>query len=130
MVKEWFKDFLATTALTLILVSCFALITGDTTVHLLSIFPSIIANAIIHLGLLAIRLVDLKHYLVEIVCEVSFVLGVVLVVGHFAGWFRLTPIWVTVAIALTVFVVACLINVSRLNHSLSEINLALSNTER
>jgi FtsH-binding integral membrane protein len=120
--KEFLKNFLSTTALTLIIISCFALVTGDTHVHLLSIFPSIAANLIVHLGLLAIKWFDIKNFIAEIAIEVTFVLASVLAVGFLVGWFRETEVWVTVVITLLVFAGACLINVRRVNHDLTGIN--------
>ncbi|MCL2826305.1 MAG: hypothetical protein FWD72_02735 [Eggerthellaceae bacterium] len=120
--KEWFKNFLSTTALTLIFVSCFAVITGDTTVNLLSIFPSVAANLIVHIGLFAIKWLDIKNFLAEIVIEVAFVMAIVLAVGFFVGWFREYEVWVTVVITLLVFALACLLNIRRVRRDLTAIN--------
>lgn len=63
--------------------------------HLQSIFPSIAANVMIHLGFIRLRRINFKYFIVEITIELAFILGAVLVVGYLAGWLQGTPVWVT-----------------------------------
>ena len=125
MVKEWFKNFLATTALTLVIISGYAWVTGDTSINLLSVFPSVVANAIIHIGLLGIRRLDIENYIASIGLEAAFAIAVVVCIGYLVGWFRAFNVWASVAIALTVFALACLINIRRLNNDVAEINAVI-----
>jgi len=120
--KEWLKNLLSTTALTLIAISIYAWVTGDTSVHLLSIFPSIMANIVIHIGLLIIRWFDIKTYVIELAYEATFVIGVVIAVGCLVGWFDSFAIWLTISIALAVFAIACLINARQMKRDVAEIN--------
>ncbi len=122
MAKEWLKGFLSTTALTLIIISLYAWVTGDSSVSLLSILPSVAANLIIHLGLLGVRQIALENLLVEISVEIIFVLAVVLGIGYLVGWFQAFNVWITVAITLVVFALACALNIRRLNRDLDVIN--------
>ncbi len=126
MVREWFKNFLATTAITIILITMVGIATGDDSVKIASILPSIGANAVIHLGLLAIRHISLRHLLLEILIEFSFVEAVLLFTGQISGWFTTTSPWLTVVITAAVFAAACLIGIVRLRRDIEEINRDLA----
>jgi len=120
--KDLIKNLLSTTALTLIAISLIAWAMGDTSVNLLSILPSIIANIVIHLGLLVVRWFDVKNYITELAIEAAFVVTVVLAVGFFVGWFTVFPVWLTIGIALVVFMIACFINVRQVRQDMADIN--------
>lgn len=122
MVKEWFKNFLSTTAITIIIITFIAVITGDDSVKVLSIFPSVAANAVIHLGLYFLNKLDTEYYLLEMGIKFGYVLAVVLATGYLTGWFVATPVWVTVVITAAVFLCACLISILHVNRALDDIN--------
>lgn len=126
MVREWFKNFLATTAITIILITMVGIATGDDSVKIASILPSIGANAVIHLGLLAIRHISLRHLLLEVLIEFGFVEAVLLFTGQISGWFTTTSPWLTVVITAAVFAAACLIGIVRLRRDIEEINRDLA----
>ncbi len=126
MVKEWFKNFLATTAITIILITLVGIATGDDSVKMISILPSVAANAVIHLGLYAIRQISFRHLLLEVLVEFGFVEGIILATGQISGWFFTTSPWLTVGITAAVFATACLIGIVRLQHDIEEINRDLS----
>ena len=130
MIKEWFKNFLSTTAITIIIISLIAAFTGDDNIKLLSLFPSVAANAIIHIGLIFLRKINLEYYLAEMAIEFGFILGVVILTGYLSGWFAATPVWVTIVITAVVFVVGCLISVQHLNKEITEINKEIEQRQK
>lgn len=122
MVREWFKDFLATTAITIILITLVGVATGDDSVKILSILPSVAANAVIHLGLYPIRNICFRYLLLEVLTEFIFVEGVILFTGYVSGWFSTTSPWLTAGLTAAVFAAACLIGIVRLRRDIEEIN--------
>lgn len=126
MVREWFRDFFTTTAITILLIAVVGLLTGDDSIKMASILSATAANAVVHLGLIAIRKISSAYYLVEIAIEFGYVLGVILLAGFIIGWFHTTPVWITLTITIVVFAVACLINVVRTNRDIAEINKEIS----
>lgn len=122
MIKEWFKNFLATTAITIIIITLVGVATGDSTVKIVSILPSVAANAAIHLGIYGIRRVASVYLVLELLLEFGFVVGVMLLTGYVSGWFTTTSPWITVGITVVVFAAACLIDIVHLNRELDEIN--------
>ncbi len=122
MVKEWFKNFLSTTAITILLITLVGVFTGDTSVKIASILPSVAANAVIHLGLIPLKRTGSTYYIVEMLLEFAWVLGVILLTGYLSGWFVSSPVWITVAITAAVFLAACLINVVHIHNDLEDIN--------
>ncbi len=126
MVKEWFKNFLATTAITIIIITFIGIATGDDSVKIVSILPSVAANAAIHLGILGIRRIAAEYLVIEILTELGFVMGVMLLTGYLCGWFATTSPWVTVGVTVAVFATACLIDIVHLSKDLEEINRDLA----
>lgn len=126
MVKDWFRDFFTTTAITILLIATVGLLTGDDSVKMASILSATAANVVVHLGLIAIRRISSVYYMVEIAIEFGYVLGVIVLAGFISGWFHTTPVWITLVITIIVFAVACLINVVRINQDINEINKEIS----
>ncbi len=126
MVKEWFKNFLSTAAITIFLITLVGVLTGDDSVKMLSILPAIAANLIIHLGLIGIRRIACVYYIMEILLEFGYVLGTVLLTGFLSGWFITTSIWITVTITVVVFTAACLIDVVHIHKDIETINQQLA----
>ncbi|WP_302761116.1 DUF3021 family protein [Christensenella hongkongensis] len=122
MVQEWFKNFFSTTAVTIFLIILAGIITGDDSVKMISLISAIVANLIIHLGLIGIRKISSVYYLLEMLLEFAYVLGVVLLTGFLSGWFLTTPVWVTLIITVVVFVAACLIDIVHINKDIEDIN--------
>lgn len=122
MVQEWFKNFFSTAAVTIFLIMLAGIITGDDSVKMISLISAIVANLIIHLGLIGIRKISSVYYFLEMLLEFAYVLGVVLLTGFLSGWFLTTPVWVTLTITVIVFVAACLIDVVHINRDIEDIN--------
>lgn len=122
MVQEWFKNFFSTAAVTIFLIMLAGIITGDDSVKMTSLISAIVANLIIHLGLIGIRKISSVYYFLEMLLEFAYVLGVVLLTGFLSGWFLTTPVWVTLTITVIVFVAACLIDVVHINKDIEDIN--------
>lgn len=122
MVQEWFKNFFSTAAVTIFLIMLAGIITGDDSVKMISLISAIVANLIIHLGLIGIRKISSVYYFLEMLLEFAYVLGVVLLTGFLSGWFLTTPVWVTLTITVIVFVAACLIDVVHINKDIEDIN--------
>lgn len=122
MVQEWFKNFFSTAAVTIFLIMLAGIITGDDSVKMISLISAIVANLIIHLGLIGIRKISSVYYFLEMLLEFAYVLGVVLLTGFLSGWFLTTPVWVTLTITVVVFVAACLIDVVHINKDIEDIN--------
>lgn len=122
MIKEWFKNVLATTAITLIIVTLVGVATGDDSIKTAVILPCVAANALIHLGIYGIRRLACEYLLAELLMELGFVIGIMLLTGSLAGWFARTSPWATVGITVAVFFVACLVDIVRLNKEVEQIN--------
>lgn len=122
MVQEWFKNFFSTAAVTIFLIMLAGIITGDDSVKMISLISAIVANLIIHLGLIGIRKISSVYYFLEMLLEFAYVLGVVLLTGFLSGWFLTTPVWVTLIITVVVFVAACLIDIVHINKDIEDIN--------
>ena len=81
MVQEWFKNFFSTAAVTIFLIMLAGIITGDDSVKMISLISAIVANLIIHLGLIGIRKISSVYYFLEMLLEFAYVLGVVLLLS-------------------------------------------------
>ncbi len=117
-----FKNFFTTTAITILLISAVGIITGDSTVYIAVIWQSVLINAVIHLGIIGIRKLQITYFLVESVLNIVFGIGVVLLVGNICGWFVTSPMWITLLLTICVFATAFLFNIITVKRDIEEIN--------
>ncbi len=120
--KTLIKNTLATTGLTLLVLSGIATIYGGKYLFISSVFESLLVNALIHSGLLLISKLESKYYFVEILYEVAYVFLVLIPSGYLFGWYSTTPLWIVLLMGVIVYACGCFISIFRVTSDVAAIN--------
>ena len=123
--KILIRNTLATSGLTLIILAVVASIYNGEFIFVRSIYECFLANIIIHIGLLIVKILESKYFLIEILFEVSYVLIVLIVSGFLFHWYNSTPIWIIVLMGIGIYFISCWINIFRINQDITFINRQL-----
>lgn len=128
--KKLMVNCLATTALTLVLLSGAAFVYQAKCLFVATIFQSLFANVIIHAGLSFIRKFESIYSIFEVLLKVGYTLGILIACGFLFNWYCSTPIWLVVVIGVAVYLIACLLDILRMNDDLSYINKELEKRKK
>ena len=130
--KKLLINCLATTGLTLIILTTVAYLYQANFLCLSSVYQTLLANILIHIGLIFIRKIESKYFIIEVTIEIGYVMGFLLVYGFVFKWFTNPPLWVVVLIGIAVYIICCIINIFHINGDISFINdqLKLRNAEQ
>lgn len=123
--KKAFINIMATTGVTLIVLAVLGTLFGAKAILISSVFQSLGANIVIHLGFLLTHRFESKYILLEAALDVGYTVVVVVVFGAIFDWFGSTPIWVLVLMAVIIYTISYLHNIFRAREEIREINLLL-----
>lgn len=124
--KNIVKNCLATTGLSLVLLAIVATLYHARFLFIMSVYQTLLANIIIHLGLILLQRFESKYFMVEIAVEIGYVLVVLILSGHFFGWYSSTPLWVLIVLGIAVYFIGCFIGIFRMHTDVEHINLQLT----
>lgn len=116
------RNCLATTGLSLILLALVATLNHARFLFVASVYQTLLANILIHLGLSQLKRFESKYYLVEILVEIGYVLAVLIIAGALFGWYSSTPIWMLVIMGILVYFIGGMIQVFYMKSDIELIN--------
>lgn len=123
--KNLIKNILATTGLTLITLAIIATIYRAELLCISSVYQSLLVNILIHLGLLLVQKMESTYYFIEILCQVFYVLLILIPAGYLFDWYGSAPLWVIVIMGIVVYAISCFVNIFRVNNNVAMINKQL-----
>ena len=123
--KRYVVNVLATTGLSLIVLSVIALICDANHLEIASVFETFAVNIVIHIGLLLVQNIECRYAAVEFVLDVGFVILVLIVCGTIFGWFTSTPIGLLAVMAIVIYLLSITLNLFRMQQEANEINALL-----
>ena len=123
--KKYAVNALATTGLSLILLSVIALMFHAKCLGISAVFETFVANVFIHIGLFFTHKFAFKHAAAEPILDVIFIIVVLIICGAVFGWFASTPIWVLVVMAVVIYLLSIVLNLFRMQQEANEINALL-----
>ena len=85
--KKNIVNILATTGISLLLLSVVALFFHASCIYLETVFQAFCINIITHLGIMIIQKIELRNIFTEMVLEILFIVGELLVFGRLFHWF-------------------------------------------
>lgn len=120
--RKLIVNIFATTGISLILLSMIALFFHGTYIWLQTIFQVWGINLIIHLGLICLSRLELKHNITEMVSDIALIISVLIISGFMFGWFTSTPIWILVIMGIVIYIVSAILNLLYMKREAEEIN--------
>lgn len=120
--KKMISNCFATTGLTLIILTMVASLYQANFLCLTSVYQVLLVNILIHVGLILVRKIESKYFIIEVSIEIGYILGILLVFGYIFKWFTNPPLWVVVLIGIVVYIICCLIDIFHIKDDISIIN--------
>lgn len=118
-------NILCSTGVTLLVLAAIGAIYGARFLFIRSVFESLIANIVIHTGLLFTRKFQSEYVLLEYTLDACYTTAIVLISGLIFDWYSSTPIWVLVTMSVVIYLIGILLNTIRIRQDITEINKLL-----
>lgn len=123
--KKFVINILATTGLSLILLSVIALFYQAEYLCLQTVFQVFGANAVLHFGFLLLRRLEMKRLLVETFLGIAMIIILLITCGFLFDWFSSTPVWVLIPLGFIIYFVSAVLNLIGMRQDAQEINLLI-----
>ena len=123
--KKNIVNILATTGISLLLLSFVALAYHAKCIYLGTVFQVFIVNAISHLGIFFSHKIELKNIYIETILEIIFIIGELFVFGRLFNWFTSISIGLLVIMGVMIYIVSLFLNLLQMKQEAKEINLLI-----
>lgn len=123
--KKMAVNILCSTALTLLVLAAFGTMFGATVLFISGVFQSLIANIVIHIGLLLTHKFESKYAVLEYTLDIVYTIAVVLIFGFVFNWYSSTPAWILVTMSVLIYLAGMLLSIIQMRQDISEINKLL-----
>jgi hypothetical protein len=120
--KEKIIHIAATTGAALIVLAVIGVLHGEKYLYLSSIFETLGAIIVIHLGVALIRKIEIRYFLLEIFIEISFIIAVLIIFGAVFDWYELTPIWILAIMAVLIYLFDFFVSIRNIHADIKTIN--------
>lgn len=123
--KNKFKNCMATTALSILLLSLAATLYHARFLCISTVFQVLLANIILHIGFTVLEQFESKYLLVELIIKLCYVNFILIFLGFLFDWYSSTPLWVLIIIGISVYLIGGLTDAILLKNDVTYINNTL-----
>lgn len=123
--KKNIVNILATTGISLLLLSFVALSFHAKCIYLETVFQVFIVNAICHLGIIFTHKIEFKNIYIEMILEIIFIIGELFVFGRLLNWFTSISIGLLVIMGVMIYIISLFLNLLQMKQEAKEINLLI-----
>lgn len=127
--KKFVINILATTGLSLILLSVIALFYQAEYLCLQTVFQVFGANTVLHFGFLLLRKLEMKQLLIETFSGIAMIIILLIVCGFLFDWFSSTPVWVLIPMGFIIYIVSVVLDLISMRQDAREINMLIRKRE-
>lgn len=127
--KKFVINVLATTGLSLVLLSVIALFYQAEYLCFQTVFQVFGANAVLHFGFLLLRKLEMKRLLIEIFSGIVMIIILLIVCGLLFDWFSSTPAWVLIPMGFVIYIVSAVLDLISMRQDAREINMLIRKRE-
>ncbi len=128
--KKNIVNILATTGISLLLLSVVALSFHASCIYLETVFQVFGINTITHLGILCIKKIELRNIFIEMVLEITFIVCELLVFGRLFHWFTSLSFLLLVCMGVVIYIISLFLNLLQMKQEAKEINLLIKNRNK
>ena len=118
-------NILCSTALTLLVLAAFGTMFGATVLFINGVFQSLIANIVVHIGLLLTHKFESRYAVLEYTLDIVYTIAVVLMFGVVFYWYTSTPASILVSKWVLIYITVMLVIIIQMRQDISEINKLL-----
>ncbi len=125
--KKAAVNIMATTGMTMIILALIATLYGAKFLCITSVFQSLAANIVIHAGLFLTHKFESNYIFVEMLLDISYCIGMLLVFGLIFDWYVNVPVGVLASMAVIIYLLDCSVGIFRAREEVKVINKLLQN---
>lgn len=125
IIKKVTVNVLATTALSIFLMSLVAVVKGFTLMGIVVPFEILLVNLLAHIGFILFDKINIKYKFFNYMIMLIYLVGIIIGFGYLFKWFVVNEIWVVCVVGVAVFIIALVIDIIKINRDASEINSKL-----
>ena len=96
LIKRLLTNTLATTALSIFLMSIIAIIKGFTLMTLVAPFQILLVNFLAHIGFVLFDKINMKYKIINYTIMFVYLMGIILGFGFLFDWFVVNEIWIEI----------------------------------
>ena len=128
--KKMIINIMATTGITLVVLALIGTLYGAKFLCISGVFQSLGANIVMHLGFILTGKFESKYPILEAILDISYTIVVLIIFGAVFNWYRSTPIWVLIIMAVIIYSFGCLISIFRMREDVKDINELLQKRKK
>ncbi len=128
--KKNIVNILATTGISLLLLSAVALSFHASCIYLETVFQAFGVNIITHLGIMCIKKIELRNIFTEMILEITLIVCVLLVFGRLFQWFTSLSFLLLVCMGIVIYIISLFLNLLQMKQEAKEINLLIKNRNK
>lgn len=125
--KKMIVNILATTGVSLLLLSTVALSFHASCIYLETVFQAFGVNIMTHLGIMYIKKIELKNIFTEMALEIAFIVCEILVFGRLFRWFASLSFLLLVCMGVVIYIISLFLNLLQMKQEAKELNLLIKN---
>lgn len=127
--KKFVINVLATTGLSLILLSIIALFYQAEYLCLQTVFQVFAANTVLHFGFLLLHKLEMNRLLIETFSGIAMIIILLIVCSFLFDWFSSTPVWVLIPMGFVIYIVSVVLDLISMRQDAREINMLIRKRE-
>ena len=122
IIKRLIVNTFATTALSIFLMCIVALIKDFSLMGVVVPFEILLINFLSHIGFILFDKIDMKYRIFNYFVMLVYLMVIIIGFGFLFDWFAVNKIWIVCVVGVSVFLIALLIDIVKINRDASEIN--------
>ena len=123
--KKNMVNILATTGISLLLLSVVALFFHARCIYLETVFQTFGVNAVAHIGIIWMKKTECKNLLIETISEIIWIVCILLTAGYLFQWFASLSLILLTCIGVATYILSLFLNLLQMKQEAKEINLLI-----
>lgn len=128
--KKMIMNIMTTTGITLVVLALIGTLYGAKFLFISGVFQSLGANIVMHLGFIITGKFESKYPILEAILDISYTIVVLIIFGAVFNWYRSTPIWILIIMAVIIYSLGCLMSIFRMREDVKVINELLQKRKK
>ncbi len=129
-IKRIITNTMFVTGAALVILSVFSALL-DVEIHFVpTVFEILLANILIILGLFIRWKFEIRNIILEYLIDISYIIFVLVVFGLIFDWYSAIPVWLLVAMAVVIYILAMIFSVAKINKDAKELNKLLQKRQK
>ena len=129
-IKKIIAYIMFVTGAALVILAAFSAL-FDVEIHFVpTVFEIFAANILIILGLFLLRKFEIRYIFLEYLIDITYTIAVLVVSGFIFNWYSAVPVWLLIAMAVLIYVLAMTVFIIRFKKDTNEMNELLQKRKK